>query len=56
MSSRHGKAEKWTFKAHGLVAKPFEHARERELCNALWASPLCLALLTLDPLRVRAKP
>ena len=29
MSSRHGKAKKWTFKAHGLVAKPFEHARER---------------------------
>ena len=30
MSSRHGKPKKWTFKAHGLVAKPFEHARERE--------------------------
>ena len=24
------KAEKWIFEAHGLVAKAFEHARERE--------------------------
>ena len=56
------KAEKWIFKAHGLVAKPFEYAREREgvptcfqkrerervqLHNMCFWGPLGLALLSL---------